>query len=598
MKTKKASASSNHRFGREETAAASAAVKPAKRAKRAAAGQPAASGVAALDEIFQNWNRSDSPGMVVGVAQHGKTIYRRAFGLASLEHGVANTPATRMRIGSSSKHFACVAAFVLAEDGKLDVDAPITRYIPELPTPRGVPTLRQLMNHTGGLRDYVDLVTIAAGLTLQPPGRALEMQLLQTDANFAPGEGQMYCNGGYHLLSIAIERAAGMPFEQFLRERIFEPLGMSETESIPGDMGVIPRMATLHTARPDKSWRRGIFMSEEIKGEGAIVSTIDDMLKWLAHLRAPRKTVAAATDWAQLWAPTTLKNGLVSSYGLGLFRHDYRGVEVIYHSGAVIGGLCQMLTVPAHELDIIILNNGALVSPDAQAKRIIDALLPQAVSGEPPKMAESKPYSPLFGTKYVNATGLVIGFEDCAGKLGISMSHSPAGALLRDEGRTLRVAFEDTVIGPYVLSVDELKGKGGEPPKQLLVLESGSPVKFTLVPRKVPSTQTAGRPLVGRYRCEHLDAEATIAFDGEQLLVKLAGGFGAVRMSATATSAKVFGLKVLGDSTSADYSLVAETRDGEIAGFYINSMRTRHLWFKRVGSAPRRKKGQQSGRVA
>src|ERR1700712_1498519 len=108
-------------------------------------------GVAALDDVFQAVNRSDAPGVVVGVALHGKPVYRKAFGLASIEHGVANTPWTRMRIGSTSKHFTCLAALLLVEDGKLDLDAGVRTWLPELPEMTEEPTLRQFMTHTSGL---------------------------------------------------------------------------------------------------------------------------------------------------------------------------------------------------------------------------------------------------------------------------------------------------------------------------------------------------------------------------------------------------------------------------------------------------------------
>src|SRR5579883_704843 len=108
-----------------------------------------------LDALFARWNRSDEPGLVVGIVKDGQLIYRRGFGMASLEHGLANTPTTRMRIGSISKHFTCLLALLLAEDGKFDLDAPIRAYIPELAGPGGEPTPRQLMQHRGGSRCYL-----------------------------------------------------------------------------------------------------------------------------------------------------------------------------------------------------------------------------------------------------------------------------------------------------------------------------------------------------------------------------------------------------------------------------------------------------------
>jgi CubicO group peptidase (beta-lactamase class C family) len=160
-----------------------------------------------LDTLFAPWNRTDAPGLVVGVSMAGKPLYRRGFGMASLEFGIAASPTTRMRIGSTSKHFTCLLALLLAEDSKLSIDAPIRTYIPELVGPGGEPTLRELMQHRGGSRCYLDIGFLSHGSTTPSKGYALATQVRQTGRNFPPGEAALYNNGGYHLVSLAIERA-------------------------------------------------------------------------------------------------------------------------------------------------------------------------------------------------------------------------------------------------------------------------------------------------------------------------------------------------------------------------------------------------------
>ena len=153
----------------------------------AAAQAPAKTLTERLDALFAPWDRTDEPGLVVGVAKDGEVIYRRGFGMASLETAVANAPKTRMRIGSISKHFTCLLALLLAEDGKLDLDQPIRAYIPELAGPGGEPTLRQLMQHRGGSRCYLDIGFIGHGMSVPPLGRALAIQQRQSGRNFTPG---------------------------------------------------------------------------------------------------------------------------------------------------------------------------------------------------------------------------------------------------------------------------------------------------------------------------------------------------------------------------------------------------------------------------
>jgi CubicO group peptidase (beta-lactamase class C family) len=569
--------------GRRTTASVDAFGRSAKTA--AAGGGPAPSApVKALDEIFEAWDRSDAPGMVVGVARQGCVLYRKGFGLASLEHGVANTPATRMRIGSASKQFACLAALLLGEEGKLDIDAPATRHLPELQQVPGasMATLRHFMNHTSGQRDFIDLLALGAGTTLQPAGLGLPMQARQRDVNFAPGRGQIYCNGGYHLLSIAIERAAGMPFERFIRERIFERLGMLDTESQPSDMQLAPRVATLHAAQPGGGWRRGLFITEDIKGEGAIVSTIDDMLKWLAHLRKPI-AVGSAGTWREMATLARLQNGLVSNYGMGLFRHAYRGVDVVYHSGAVIGGLAQVLTVPEHQLDVVIMTNGAVVSPIELSWKVIDAVLGAHLTRKPAAKPSARRFRHLVGKRYQTESGLLFGFDAVKGKLAVSLQGSPPAPLLRDEGSVLRVGFEDVVIGPFVWRVDDLRPTAaGDAPTIIPMTESGYPLTMRRLPARATSLASAERLLAGHYRCHDLNADATVSMENDVLVLRIVGSLGMLRLAVQPLSQSLVALKGLDEPQPAHYAATLVAAGGRATAFRMNSMRTRHLLFERV----------------
>ncbi len=554
----------------------------------APANAPAKTGVAALDELFASVNRSDAPGLAVGVAFHGQTVYRRGFGLASIEHGVANTPATRMRIGSVTKHFTCLAVLLLAEDGQLDADAPVTRYLPELPDLLGAPTLRQLMNHTSGYRCYVDIETTGGGMATQPKGKAFAAQVQQTGANFAPGDAQLYCNGSFHLLSVVVDRVSGMPFEQFLHERIFTPLGMKDTACVPSDLDILPGMATLHVARPRPdggiAWRRGIFMTEEVRGEGGMVSTVDDMLLWLAHLRTPNKVVGSADTWRQMTTTATLNNGQGTVYALGLFCHPYRGVETVYHHGAVYGGMCQMLTVPEHALDIIIITNGAMLNHIETGKRIIDAMLGAQLKGDPaPRLASSAPFKHLVGSHYINDAGMVLGFDEAGGLLAGSMLFSPAAPMFRDEGPQLRVAFEDLAMGPFTFQVSELAARpDGQAPASFTFSESGMLSRYKRLPAKPPATATVGQALLGRYRSQDLDATATIGFEGEVLTLRMQGGYGTRHIVLDAVSRQVFRMTVRDEMLPSTSALVVDRERGEVAGFRFSTARARGLRFERL----------------
>jgi CubicO group peptidase (beta-lactamase class C family) len=537
----------------------------------------------ALDALFAPFNRGDAPGMVVGVAQRGTLLYRCGFGLASIEHGIANTPWTRMRIGSTSKHFASLAALLLAEEGLLDIDSGVRRYLPELPAMRHEPTLRQLMTHTGGTRDSLDLGFIASGMTIKPKGVSMALQVRQRDVNFAPGDKIIYNNGGYHMLSLIIGRVSGMPFERFLRERIFVPLHMRGTQSVPSDFELAAGVATLHVPNPGAGcgWRRGMFPSDEVLGEGGIISTVDDMLRWLAHLRQP-ETLGSAETWRQMLTPARLNNGMLTTYALGLQVETYRGVDVIHHGGTVIGGNCQMLTVPAHGLDIILISNGARVSLGELANQIVEAVLGEAAFALPPDTwAQSAAFAPLVGAMYASPSGdMVAGFDNADGKLGLMIHNSPP-IPLSAEPDALRLDFNRVVTGPYRIGMPAESLTDGAP--ATLAFEDGGTLLALARLPEPPSLAQAGSALVGRYRSPDLAADAVIAFEGEALLLRIAGEFGPSVLTLTAYAADLFGWKFVGDLAPLGGTVSIERDGGELRGLRLNTLRTRHLHFHRTG---------------
>jgi CubicO group peptidase (beta-lactamase class C family) len=490
---------------------------------------PQPTGLAAVDALLQPFNRSDAPGLVVGIARAGRILYRRGVGLASIEQGVTMSPRTRVRIASTSKQFTCLAVLLLAEDGLLDIDDLVYRHLPELTVlhPAG-PTLRQLMQHLGGWR--TDLPSVAQGLALLPAADWSEpIADPNRELNFEPGTRMMYSNTGYQLLARVVERVSGRSFEDFLRERIFAPLRMHDTESLTSDLEIRPGMAMQYQAQPASvggGLRRGIYPSE-LRGSGSLVSTVDDMLRWLAHLRSPSKLVGSPDSWSRMIERPTLSTGVRLPYALGLIRHDYRGVEVIQHSGAVLGATTQMITVPAHGLDIVILVNGAPVSPVALAFQIIDALLGDAL-GEPSVHVPAEPHAALLGRRYHSPeTGAVFGLEDAGGKLALSWLGGRGIPLRQIDGAAV-VPCEDSALSPLALSLEELAGK--TVPQVLTLDDGGRLLRCALLPEQAPSIASLAPSLVGRYLAPDLAIEVPVEIEGEgadmQVVVRLHGPHG------------------------------------------------------------------------
>lgn len=540
--------------------------------------------LAAVDALFAPFNRSDAPGCVVGIALAGRVVCRKAFGLASVRHGVANTPRSRMRIGSTSKHFTCLAALLLAEEGRLDLDAPVSQALPDLALPalQGMPTLRQFMNHTSGWRCALDLSMIGNSTALMPTGWMAAMAARQQGVNFAPGHGQVYSNSGYHLLSMAIDRAAGMPLEAYLKEHVFAPLGMDDTEGVPSDTRVTRDMVSNHWPDPAGGWRHAHMVTEEIRGEGNLVSTVDDMLRWLAHLRGPKR-VGSEAAWRQMLEPTMLPDGTASTYGLGLMRRHYRGLEMIEHAGGVAGGNSQMLTVPAHALDVVLMTNGLPVGMRDLAPKIVDILLAEHLGPEIAQ-AELVRFQHLVGSRYVGPSGRSIAFGAVDANLGLSFMDAPPFEALRVEGAHLRLPFEDTAICDlWLRSADLAPQADGEPPATLELRDAGHVETLVRLPSSAPTPEVAGAGLLGAWICHDLQAAAEITLESGALTLWLRGDYSARRrLSLTPFSSMVFGVADLSHPMGGRWML---TRDDDgasrCARFTLNGPRTRHLAFER-----------------
>lgn len=543
-----------------------------------------------LDKLFQPWNRSDAPGLIVGVARKGVPVYRRGFGLASVEHGTVNTPWTKMRIGSTSKHFAALAVLLLAEDGKVDIDAPVRSYLPELAGPVGKPTLRQLMTHTGGLRDPYDLpgmLLCGAFPSMIPAGACFELSQRFTSANFAPGERMIYCNNGYHLLSLLVERLSASSLGGFLKHRILDPLGMADTSLLPSDMTMIAGIASFHMLQADGSFRRGIYPVEELLGSGGIVSTIDDMLCWLAHLRGAKR-VGSARTWEQMLQRPRYSSGAVGDYCLGLTRESYRGVEIVHHAGAVLGCTCQMLTVPEHELDIILMFNRMDGNAPAMALKVIDAALENGAlaAANPPEPAQGR--EDLIGRWYSPQSHRVYGIvahplEGQAPVLALSIHHQVMGTLKpTDDGLSMTSPAHGTVEV-------RLPADAGSRPGCLEFTDSGHREQCVRLAEAGPvaadlAAADLAADIVGAYRYADFDRELSLILDGGILYLDLRPLYGQSRMQLEPFSADVCGYKLTGSHpipVPTAGTLSIERENGRVTGLWLNNARTRNLWLER-----------------
>ncbi len=530
-----------------------------------------------IDALFQAYETSEGPGLAVGVRWHDRVIYRRGFGLANIGSGLTLGPTTRMRIASVSKQFTALACLHLAADARLNLDAPVGEYLRDLSSLPGQPTVRQFLSHTSGLRCTLEMGTLANGLALQPRAWQREALARQRTSQFEPGRAQLYCNGTYHVLSDLIEAVSGIGFEEYLTDHIFQPLGLHDTESISDPSQSLPRFASFYIKGPNEDWQLAP-IETELRGDGGVVSTVDDLLRWLQYLRTLENT-GLPEAWRALIVPTRTANGAATTYTLGLKRHEYRGVGVLHHSGGLIGLSAQILTVPAHALDIVIITNGAPVSAPQLSWQIVDLILAETLAPAIP-LASANGLRHLGGRYYRGASGMSIGFDTARvdGLLAASLFHLPAVPFLRDNGKRVSVGFEDLGMGPYWIDKASFAPlPDGSPPSTLTVHTHDGEESLTLLPTEIRSE--FGVHIQGQYFSEVLQANAVIEGDATILLQ---GDYGPRRTLALRRLTDTEAVAEDHAPLDARYALTFEAGSDGIRGFWLDTHRARRIWFQRV----------------
>ena len=332
---------------------------------------------ARVDRIFATWDRTDSPGCALGVFRDGRIAYARGYGMANLELGVAITPRSVFDIGSTSKQFTAMSVMLLAQQGKLSLDDDVRRFLPEMPDYGKRITIRHILTHTSGLRDYLTLWALAgvddADLTTDQDAYALLTR--QRELNFAPGEQWLYSNSGFFLASMIVQRASGKTLARFADEQIFRVLGMRHTRFNDDHMAVIPDRATGYEPRrgPDARGFATSMSNFEQTGDGAIQTSIEDLLLWDENFYSGK--VGGAATLATMQTPAVLNDGRKQTYALGLTVSTHRGLRTVSHGGSWAGYRAELLRFPDQHLSVACLCNLASTNPSALARQVAEVYL-------------------------------------------------------------------------------------------------------------------------------------------------------------------------------------------------------------------------------
>jgi CubicO group peptidase (beta-lactamase class C family) len=325
--------------------------------------QTAKSKPAEVDRIFAAFN-THTPGCVVGVSDHGTVALKAGYGMADLERGVPVTADTVFESGSVAKQFTAMAILLLAQQGKISLDDPLRKYLPELPDYGASPTIRNVLSHVSGLREWRLVATFSGtpeGTYVLDNHDLLRIAAKQHALNFDPGTAYSYTNTGFNISTILIERALGngKTFQEFTREAIFEPLKMTHTQWRDDFRAVVPNRALAYTSRAG-GWIQDTPI-ENIIGAGGMLSTVGDWLLWNENFTHAKVGGPEVVKMQQ--TPATLTGGKTIAYAAGLMIGTFDGFREVSHSGSTGGYRTWIGRYPEKEVSVAVMCNSAQANP-------------------------------------------------------------------------------------------------------------------------------------------------------------------------------------------------------------------------------------------
>lgn len=536
-------------------------------------GQISEENIEKIDSLFTPWNTPDHPGGSVLISKNGKTIFSKAYGLASLEYNIPNTETTLFNIGSVSKQFTAMGIVLLEEQSKLSFDDDVRKYIPNLPDFGKTITIRQLLHHTSGLRDLHGLLGLAGWrpADLETNEEVYRIFENQKELNFSPGEEFSYSNTGYIFLAKIIENVSEISFEKWMKQNIFEPLGMKNTFVKSQHDSVIANNATSY------------YLQEEFKraieywgyfGSGNMHSTTKDLNIWLQNFSAPKKEWESA--FKKLLLTTPLNNGFDTDYGFGVRIESYEGRKVIQHGGSVGGFRAITRVFPEEELNIVILSNYSRSSIGSKTNKISDIFLSNSRDtsrNESVQKSQMPDFVTLHNKKLKQFEGVYWSDSEKSGRkiyvkndtLRYSSSEKNEWALMPTNEHTF------IMMHPSIKPIVTFDNKTHQ-----MTVEIGDnlPGVFSFLQSNVDKNTNDLNVFVGHYYSPELKTTYSIFNEGKDIYIEHAR-HGKMKLNQLYNT--VF-------STDEPVGIVeiSKSKSGEVLGLRMSNGRTRNVWFKSI----------------
>lgn len=470
----------------------------------------------AVDQVFAEWDRDDSPGCAVGIYKDGEIVFARGYGMSNLEHGIPITPDSIFHVASVSKQFATFCIGLLEEEGKLSVDDEVRTYVPRLPDFGHRITIRHLIHHTSGIRDQWALLHYAGWRQEDLVTEEDVMTLLerQTSLNFEPGEKYLYSNSGYTLLAVVIKTVSGKTIREFAHECIFEPLGMTRTHFHMDHSEIVPGRTQAYLPRDNGGYRISI-PEFALSGATSLFTTVEDLAKWERNFTTAQ--VGTPELIAKMQQPGKLRSGEEISYGWALDNNTYRGAKVIGHAGADHGYRAHFMRLPEYGIAVSCLANSSRMTPGILCERVVDVLLGDQL--EPKSESATSTANHIHNPTPADFTGT---FREVKEGALLQITNENGTLILDlDEPRELVPGATDTLVskGPWPLTITAVAADDSAPAGVTVSTGfSPEPMRFDRIAPACYSPEQLAE-FAGRYWSDELRVFYDVVAEGDSLAI-------------------------------------------------------------------------------
>ena len=528
------------------------------------------------DQLMSRYDGEESPGAAVQVWRDGETLFSRAYGMANLGYGIPFATNTRTNIGSTSKQFTAFAIMLQAERGLLSLDDDIRKHIPELPEFDHTVTVRHLITHTSGLREFLNL-TRMTGRRLDrgdwiDRSEIIDIVQRQPALQNEPGAEWNYNNTAFGLAAVIVERTSGQDFPTFMRDNVFEPLGMTRTLVRPSPIHIVPEMSEGYTPGPDGFLQIGDLGGAA--GAGGMYSTLDDLQTWVENYASPR--LGNAEIFEEMMTSYVLSDGEETGYGYGLSVDDQRGLRRVSHGGADVAHRSMLAYYPEVNAGITTQSNHAGFN-SAVAYELAEAFFADAMEPED-AVAEEAGEGNFDPADYDPED-----FDDFAGRYALDETPAFILTFTREDDtfyaeptgqpRLAMVPTSDTTFAIERVSATIIFHRGEEGAVNRMTLDQNGLHPGTRVPgAEAAEHSEALADFGGRYFSEEIETFFEIVLEDAELVMKQ-------RRLDDATLEPGQPDTFSGGGFTFRFE---RDRNGQVIGFYLSNGRTRDVRFGRV----------------